>query len=101
MADQSFNPAQVNKYMISNKDYNSFAVKIRLKGTGDLSVTLSPGGSSLQCEIRYTAPKAKFFYNGHEIQQLDFNDPNTSDDLNTPNSDYNGYNTLRYVAQNP
>lgn len=100
MADQSFNPAQVNNYRILNGDYNTFTIKIRLKGTGDLVATLSPG-IFLPCEIRYTGSDAKFFYNGSEIQQLDLNDPNTSDDLNTPNSDYNSYNTLRYVAQNP
>lgn len=97
MADPAFNPSQVTKYILANKDYNSFAVKIRLKGTGDPSpITLSPG-NQLECEIRYTSSKAKFYYSGHEVQQLDLNNGGSSDDLNTPNSDNNSYNTLRYV----
>jgi len=100
MADQSFNPAQVNKYILYNQDYNAFTVKIRLKGTGDTSSTLSPG-NQLQCEIRYTNSKAKFYYNGHEVQQLDLNNGSSADDMNTPNSDYNSLNTLRYASASP
>ncbi|WP_257456512.1 hypothetical protein [Archangium lipolyticum] len=100
MSSQSFNPSTINSYILFNHNYNVIPVKIRLKDASDPgAINLGPS-QSLTFEVRYSGGKAKFYYTNKEVQQIDLNNGSSSDDLNTPNSDNNGYNTLRYVPSN-
>src|SRR5882757_6037440 len=96
LQDLSFSQSAINTYVLYNQNYNVIPVKIRLKGANDPgAINLSPG-NKLLFEIRYSSGQAKFYYTGKEVQQIDLNNGNDSDDLNTPTSDNNKYNTLRY-----
>ena len=99
--DPTFNPAEINAYILYNENYNVVPVKIRLKDASDPgTINLNPG-NQLVFNISYSSGKAKFYYTGKEVQMIDLNDGAASDDLDTPNSDYNGYNTLRYDQGDP
>lgn len=101
MSSQPFNPSMINSFILYNQDYNIIPVKIRLKDASDPgAINLGPN-QSLTFEVRYSGGKAKFYYTNKEVQMLDLNNGGSSDDLNTPNSDYNGYNTLRYSPGSP
>ena len=84
-------------YRVRNVDYNTIGVKIRLEGTGDPDTISFGPGDVLSFDVVYSGSDAKFKYGGHEVQQIDLNDGDSSDDLNTPNHDHNDHNTLRYV----
>lgn len=101
MSSQSFNPSTINSFILYNKDYNIIPVKIRLKNASDPgAINLGPT-QSLTFEVRYSSGKAKFYYTNKEVQQIDLNNGGSSDDLNTPNSDNNSRNTLRYNPGSP
>lgn len=98
---QPFNQADVDSFVFLNQAYNVIPVKIRLKDTKDPdAINLGPD-NSLSFEVHYSTGKAKFYYTGKEVQMIDLNNGDASDDLNTPNSDYNSYNTLRYDPGKP
>ena len=101
MSSESFDPSSIKSFILYNQDYNVIPVKIRLKDASDPGTISFGPGQSLEFDVRYSGGKAKFYYTDKEVQMIDLNDGSGSDDLNTPNSDYNGYNTLRYSPGSP
>ena len=97
----SFSQSDIDTYSLYNQNYNEISVKIRLKSVSDPGVIKFRPGQFLQFNIRYTNGQAKFYYNNSEVQMIDLNNGNKSDDLNTPNSDNNSFNTLRYHPGSP
>jgi hypothetical protein len=92
----TFNPLEVNSWVLYNEDYNIIPVKIRLNDTRDQTIDLGPK-QSLVFNVKYLNNQASFIYQGAEVQMIDLNDGGKSDDFNAPNSNDNDYNTLRYV----
>lgn len=91
---------KIDTYSIYNKDYNSIPVKIRLADKGDPGTKELAPGQSLNFSVRYSGDDATFYFHhdggDYKVQQIDLNDGDSSDDLNTPNQKYNSLNTLRY-----
>lgn len=101
MSAQPFNQADVDSFVFLNQDYNVIPVKIRLKDAADPDAIKLGPGESLSFAVKYSTGKAKFYYTDKEVQMIDLNNGDASDDLNTPNSDNNSYNTLRYDPGKP
>ena len=91
----------IETYVIHNNDYNTIPVKIRLDDKGDPDAIDLSVGESLTFSVRYGSEDATFYYHhdgdDYKVQQIDLNDGDSSDDLNTPNQKYNDHNTLRYA----
>lgn len=82
----NFDVSTLTEYKISNKNYPDLDVKIRLEGASDDTLTLSSGGS-ITLDAVHSGGNVTFNYDGHKVQQIDFNNGKSSDDL-----DFNGYN---------
>ncbi len=97
---KSFDPSTVNTFQLTNSNYNTLPVKIRVDGSDPGTIDLAPGGS-LSFAIAYSSGKATFSYQGSELQMIDLNDGGRSDDFLSPNGKDNDENTLRYDAGSP
>ncbi|KAH3763164.1 hypothetical protein Pelo_4942 [Pelomyxa schiedti] len=95
-----FNRSAVDTFCLYNKNYNALSVKIRLADTSDPD-PIGFYASSLICfglAVDQQTGTTQFTYGNFVVQMIDLNNGDTADDLNTPNSDYNSYNTLQYFA---
>ncbi|MCP9267866.1 hypothetical protein M5U04_07070 [Xenorhabdus sp. XENO-1] len=81
----SYDPNTVVYYKILNGDYNTLNnVKIRLEGANDKTLKLGPGQSFVLNFVKASDGSYYFTYSGAKVQQVDFNDGDSADDLTFP-----------------
>ena len=96
----SYDPGKLSKYIIKNNGYSTLSnIKIRLSGKNDVTKSL-PSGQSITIDFNKDSqgPRCMMMYDGALIQQVDFNDRKSADDLDL--SEFNGNPTsqARYNA---
>lgn len=75
--EHHFTSGSINQLILKNSNYDTLNnVKIRLEGTSDPTLTLAPGDS-----VSFTYDGTDFKYQGYKVQQIDFNNGGSSDDL--------------------
>lgn len=78
----NYDPAVINCYRILNQTYDSLtAVKIRLDGHRDPDTMTIDRGQY----VDFVFHDGSLTYNGYVVQQVDFNDGASADDLSLPN----------------
>ena len=96
----SYDPGKLSKYIIKNNGYSTLSnIKIRLSGKDDVSKSLSSGQSiTIDFNKDSQGTRCMMMYDGALIQQVDFNDGKSADDLDL--SEFNGNQTgqARYNA---
>lgn len=76
--------------------------KIRLKDASDPSAYNFEVDQSISFQVKGATSNSNVYMTGSIVQQLDFNDGSSSDDMNMPNSGgkYNDKNTITYQGKN-
>ncbi|OWO80604.1 hypothetical protein B5C26_17635 [Photorhabdus luminescens] len=81
----SYDPNTVIYYKILNGNYNTLNnVKVRLEGASDKTLVLEKGQSFVLNFVKASDGSYYFKYSGAKVQQVDFNDGGSGDDLTFP-----------------